>query len=364
MRALSRWKRGRISGAGVVRRRADTAPATAFGPPDAALSRCALPRATPAATDAADAVGGARRLFHWELVSRVFFDRSGRASRCDFDAVIGNPPWDMIHADSGGRCAVAGAARHRAAHPVPARCRSLHGAIRRPRQPLSAVRRAGDWADARRRPHRSGAAVGARHGPGQRAAAPAAALALPRRRDRRHGQPTRRLSDSSQRPVSAGHGIGRKDDRPDRVPPRRGRSRGARIDRRRHLRQPFPGPGIAGSARAHLRPGRGDPEPAQPARSGDRRARRLALSAARQRRRLGGAVWPGAQCQRRPRGVPTGSPRLADRRGKHLEPFHVALEAVGLSVRAGRARLLRADRHEHPRLAYRDVASATRIATA
>jgi Eco57I restriction-modification methylase len=46
--------------------------------------------------------------------------------------------------------------------------------------------------------------------------------------------------------------------------------------------------------------------------------------------------------------------------GKHLEPFHVALDAVRRSISAADARRrLRADRYNLPRLAYRDVASAT-----
>src|SRR5207245_1215623 len=46
--------------------------------------------------------------------------------------------------------------------------------------------------------------------------------------------------------------------------------------------------------------------------------------------------------------------------GKHVEPFHVALDTVRRRISAVDARrLLRGDRHEHPRLAYRDVASAT-----
>ena len=46
--------------------------------------------------------------------------------------------------------------------------------------------------------------------------------------------------------------------------------------------------------------------------------------------------------------------------GKHLEPFHVALERVNRTITAADARrLLRSDRHARPRLAYRDVASAT-----
>jgi hypothetical protein len=46
--------------------------------------------------------------------------------------------------------------------------------------------------------------------------------------------------------------------------------------------------------------------------------------------------------------------------GKHLEPFRVALDSVTRTIGAADARrLLRSDHHEHPRLAYRDVASAT-----
>jgi hypothetical protein len=48
-------------------------------------------------------VASARRFFHWELeFPEVFFDASGsRRARAGFDAVIGNPPWDMIRADAG-----------------------------------------------------------------------------------------------------------------------------------------------------------------------------------------------------------------------------------------------------------------------
>jgi hypothetical protein len=46
--------------------------------------------------------------------------------------------------------------------------------------------------------------------------------------------------------------------------------------------------------------------------------------------------------------------------GKHIAPFHVALDAVRHGIGSADARrLLRSDRHEHPRLAYRDVASST-----
>jgi hypothetical protein len=45
-----------------------------------------------------------RRLFHWELeYPEVFFDASGaRRSDAGFDAIVGNPPWDMVRADTSG----------------------------------------------------------------------------------------------------------------------------------------------------------------------------------------------------------------------------------------------------------------------
>jgi hypothetical protein len=50
--------------------------------------------------------------------------------------------------------------------------------------------------------------------------------------------------------------------------------------------------------------------------------------------------------------------------GRHIEPFHVAVGASGRSITAADARrLLRSNGHEHPRLAYRDVASATNRVT-
>lgn len=59
----------------------------------------------------ADAIAKERRFFHWELeFPEVFFDGDGRRHpRAGFDAVIGNPPWDMIRGDAGS-----GAARERA----------------------------------------------------------------------------------------------------------------------------------------------------------------------------------------------------------------------------------------------------------
>jgi hypothetical protein len=51
----------------------------------------------------ARAIAAARRFLHWELeFPEVFFEEDGRR-RADagFDAVIGNPPWDMVRGDSG-----------------------------------------------------------------------------------------------------------------------------------------------------------------------------------------------------------------------------------------------------------------------
>jgi hypothetical protein len=51
----------------------------------------------------AEQTSAARRLFHWELeFPEVFFDtRGSRLPRPGFDAVLGNPPWEMIRADAG-----------------------------------------------------------------------------------------------------------------------------------------------------------------------------------------------------------------------------------------------------------------------
>jgi len=85
---------------------ADAPSPSSFGAlSDAAITgRGALPAKTAQRfLAAAAATGESRRLFHWELeFPEVFFDADGRRrARPGFDALIGNPPWDMIRADAG-----------------------------------------------------------------------------------------------------------------------------------------------------------------------------------------------------------------------------------------------------------------------
>jgi hypothetical protein len=67
-----------------------------------------------AALGGAAARGREHRAFHWQLVfPEVFFDGEGRLKPdAGFDAVVGNPPWDMLRAD-------AGSASHRASLRAP-----------------------------------------------------------------------------------------------------------------------------------------------------------------------------------------------------------------------------------------------------
>ena len=64
----------------------------------------------------ASEVAANHAVLHWELTfPEVFFDDAGRRrSDGGFDAVLGNPPWDMLRADSGSE-GVRGADRERAA---------------------------------------------------------------------------------------------------------------------------------------------------------------------------------------------------------------------------------------------------------
>ena len=66
--------------------------------------RCQLPsRVTAPLLEQAQDIATRHRFFHWHLIfPEVFCDREG-LPRSDggFDAVIGNPPWDMVRGDSG-----------------------------------------------------------------------------------------------------------------------------------------------------------------------------------------------------------------------------------------------------------------------
>ncbi len=57
--------------------------------------------------EGAAAASEKRRFLHWELeFPEVFFDEQGRRSPSGgFDAVLGNPPWDMVRGDSGDESA-------------------------------------------------------------------------------------------------------------------------------------------------------------------------------------------------------------------------------------------------------------------
>jgi hypothetical protein len=104
---LSRWKRvADLWCAGWFAGADEPPPAMAFRDlSDAVLSgRSALPSETSRRYIAAgETIAAAQRFLHWELeFPEVFFDASGNR-RVDggFDAILGNPPWDMLRADSG-----------------------------------------------------------------------------------------------------------------------------------------------------------------------------------------------------------------------------------------------------------------------
>jgi hypothetical protein len=105
--ALSRWKQiADLWCAAWFAADGDAAPMSAFGElSDQILTgRSALPPKTAGRyLQAAEEVTSSRHLFHWELeFPEVFFDANGtRLPHAGFDAVVGNPPWDMIRADAG-----------------------------------------------------------------------------------------------------------------------------------------------------------------------------------------------------------------------------------------------------------------------
>src|SRR5712692_362177 len=100
--ALSTWKR--VADAWCAAWFAAGVPSSAFTAlSDAILTgRSALPKTVADAyLHQTDAAASAQRFFHWELeFPEAFFDSEGvRLQNAGFDAVIGNPPWEMLRAD-------------------------------------------------------------------------------------------------------------------------------------------------------------------------------------------------------------------------------------------------------------------------
>jgi Eco57I restriction-modification methylase len=102
---LSKWKRvaDLWCSAWFVRRRAEVSAGFLELAEAIVAGKSALPeRMTAEYLAEAHEAANERRFFHWELeFPEVFFDRDGVPLRAPgFDAVVGNPPWDMMRADS------------------------------------------------------------------------------------------------------------------------------------------------------------------------------------------------------------------------------------------------------------------------
>jgi len=365
--ALSRWKRiAHLWCAGWFADAAGAPPASAFGSlSDAVLTgRSALPSRTAARyLDQADSIGEARRLFHWELeFPEVFFDRDGaRLPRAGFDAVIGNPPWDMIRADNG-----AADARSRARLDLTPVIRFTRDAGIYSAQSGGHANRYQLFVERAIALTRHGGRLGLVLPSGFATDQGSAALrrllfsrcrvdalvgmdnhrgVFPIHRSVRFllvsasaGGPTEDMAcrldlddpsaleslgdegSSAQFPVHVSPALLEQISGPDlAIPNLHGAIDLAIVERAASLFLPL------GSA------------------DGWAVSFGRELNASDDR----GAFRPAG------RGIPIVE-------GKHLEPFHVALESARHSIRAADARrLLRSDRHERPRLAYRDVASAT-----
>jgi hypothetical protein len=366
--ALSRWKRiAHLWCAAWFPDAANPAPSSAFGSlSDAALSgRGALPERTATRyLAAADAVADTRRFFHWELeFPEVFFDRDGARLPCaGFDAVIGNPPWDMIRADSGGAEARSSARL------------DMRPVIRFTRD--SGVYRGQSDGHANRyqlfveravaltRPGgRLGLVLPAGLATDQGSASLRRMLFSRCRVDALVGMDNRRGVFPIHRGVrfllviaSAGGSTGRVACRLDLDDPGELESIGDETPDAQFpvhvspaLLERISGPGLA---LPNLRS-----------------AMDLAIveRAASLFQPLGSAEGWAVHFGRELNATddrqafrPIGNHLLPVVEGKHLEPFQVALGSVRLGIRAtDAARLLRSDRHERPRLAYRDIASAT-----
>jgi N-6 DNA Methylase len=101
---LSKWKR--IADLWCASWFSGRLPASAFGALSDAIMGpvSALPPPTVASClREAESIATLKRFFHWELeFPEVFFENGAvRRPAPGFDAVVGNPPWDMIRADAG-----------------------------------------------------------------------------------------------------------------------------------------------------------------------------------------------------------------------------------------------------------------------
>ncbi|MGC4085158.1 MAG: Eco57I restriction-modification methylase domain-containing protein [Vicinamibacterales bacterium] len=103
---LARW--GRVADAWCAAWLASPpVPASAFAELSETIltSRLTLPRATSEPLlERVRRMSASRRLFHWEIeFPEVFFNEHGmRRPDAGFDAIVGNPPWDMVRADGTG----------------------------------------------------------------------------------------------------------------------------------------------------------------------------------------------------------------------------------------------------------------------
>jgi len=362
--ALAGWKRVAHLWCAAWFGGGDVAPASAFGTlSDSALTgRGALPARTASRyLEEAEAIGDARKLFHWELeFPEVFFARDGsRLTRAGFDAVIGNPPWDMIRADQG-----AADARSRARLDMRPIIRFTRDAGVYSAQSDGHANRYQLFVERAIALTRPGGRIGLVLPSGlatDQGSAPLRRQLLSRCRvdaivgmDNRRGVfPIHRSVRFLMVTASAGEPTQRiacrlDVDDPAELETMAEDSSEARFPVRISpaLLERISGPGLAiptlraatdlaiVERAAALFPPLGDTEG----------------WAVRFGRELNASDDRGSF---QARGLPVVE-------GKHIEPFRVALDSVRHRVGAAEARrLLRSDRHEHPRLAYRDVAGAT-----
>ena len=263
-----------------------------------------------------------------------------RLPTAGFDAVIGNPPWDMIRADAGAADArAARAARHGAGAPLHARRRRLHA-----RSPTATPTAISCSSSGRSRSRARAAASGWCCRPASRPITAArrcggccsrAATSTRSSASTTTAASFRSIAASGFLLVTASAG---RADRPHRLPARRGRPGGAR--RRSAKRRPTPPWFPVRLSPALLERISGAdlaiPDLRTRDRPRDRRARGVAVSAARQRARAGrrsfgrelNATDDRERLPARPaRGLPVVE-------GKHIEPFRVALDAVARTASA------------------------------